>query len=73
MGKEVVREILQSNLRQKITEEMRKILYDNDYRGLMIDNYKKLKEMLGQPGASGRAGRRMVELLEKLEADIKVQ
>jgi lipid-A-disaccharide synthase len=64
MGKEVVKELLQSRLRQRISEELNRILFDNDYRQAMLDNYQKLEEILGKPGASGRAGRRMVELLK---------
>ena len=63
-GKEVVKELLQSKLRQRIAEELNKILVDNTYRQAMLDNYKSLRDMLGQPGASQRAGRRMVELLK---------
>jgi lipid-A-disaccharide synthase len=64
MGKEVVKELLQTGLRTKITEELKKILFDTDYRHTMIENYKKLQDLMGKPGASGRAGRRMVELLK---------
>jgi len=64
MGKEVVKELLQSHLRERISEELKRILFDNDYRQGILDNYKKLSDMLGQPGASGRIGRRMVELLK---------
>jgi lipid-A-disaccharide synthase len=65
MGKEVVKELLQFRLRNRISEELKRILSDNDYRQAMLDSYVKLREMLGQPGASGRTGRRMVELLKE--------
>jgi len=64
MGKEVVKELLQTGLRTGIIDELKKILFNNGYRQAMLDNYKKLREILGQPGASGRTGRRMVELLK---------
>lgn len=63
MGKEVIKELLQNGLKAGMANELRNILYNNDYRQLMLDNYKKLRDILGQPGASGRTGRRMVELL----------
>ncbi len=65
MRKEVVKELLQTGLRTGITDELKKILFDKGYRQAMLDNYKKLRDILGQPGASGRTGKRMVELLER--------
>jgi lipid-A-disaccharide synthase len=64
MGNEVVKELLQTDLRTGITDELKKILFDAGYRKAMIDNYKKLRDILGEPGASGRTGKRMVELLK---------
>jgi len=63
MGKEVVKELLQNGLRAGIADELKRILFDPVYHKEMIDNYKNLREIMGQPGASSRIGKRMVELL----------
>lgn len=63
MGKEVVKELLQYNLSKNIIEELKKILYEPGYRQMMLDHFTELRKLVGTPGASGRVGRRMVELL----------
>jgi lipid-A-disaccharide synthase len=65
MGKEVVKELLQFNLRKSIQEELGRILDDHEYRQAMLDNFTELRNILGSPGASGRIARRMVELLSE--------
>jgi lipid-A-disaccharide synthase len=65
MGKEVVKELLQSDISRNIIEELKRILFDNNYRQAMLDNYVDLRNILGSPGASGRVGRRVVDLLEE--------
>jgi len=54
MDKTVVQELLQKNLPEKITAEMNKILNDAHYRNEMLENYKKLHELIGNEGASRR-------------------
>ena len=54
MNKTVVQELLQKNLPQKIKTELSKILYDKKYRQEMLENYKKLHQKIGEPGASRR-------------------
>jgi lipid-A-disaccharide synthase len=65
MGKEVVKELLQFNLRKSIQEELRKILDHHEYRQAMLDNFTELRNILGSPGTSGRIARRIVELLRE--------
>lgn len=65
MGKEVVKEFLQLNLGRSILEELKRILYNKEYRQAMLDNFTELRNMLGSPGASGRIGRRLVDLLKE--------
>ena len=43
--------------------ELSKILQDTEYRSGMMEGYSELKADLGEPGVSGRIGRRMIELL----------
>jgi lipid-A-disaccharide synthase len=63
MEKEVVKELLQYDLSKNIREELMKILYDTNYRQGMLNHFSELRKVIGTPGASGRVGRRMVELL----------
>lgn len=55
MNSEVVKELLQFDMNQeKVKEELDKILFDDDYRNKMLDDYKQLREILGGTGASER-------------------
>jgi lipid-A-disaccharide synthase len=69
MGKEVIKELLQFSLKEGISAELNRILQDEVYREEMIRNFVELKMILGEPGASGRVGRRMVELIKTNRAD----
>lgn len=61
MQKEVVKELLQFNLQEDMKIEMDNILFNNEYRNEMLDQYKTVKEKLGEPGASERAAKAIVE------------
>jgi lipid-A-disaccharide synthase len=50
----VVKEFLQYRLRKKIAAELHRILKDETYRMVMLDNYHKLRKRLGEPGAYQR-------------------
>ncbi len=63
-GKEVVKEILQYRVKEKISAELSTILYDKDYRAEMLNNFKKLRKILGEPGASRRIGLKIVDLVK---------
>ena len=54
MQKEVVKELLQKNLYSRIKSELDLLLFDKDYRNKILNNYKELKERLGEQGASKR-------------------
>ncbi len=54
LDREVVKELLQYRLRIKIAAELQHILEDETYRMVMIDNYQKLRQRLGNPGAYKR-------------------
>jgi len=54
MEKAIVQELLQKKLPEKIENELSKILYDNEYREKMLENYKQLNEKMGSSGASRR-------------------
>lgn len=45
-GKKVVEEIIQKNMVQRVSEELKRITHDEEYRNKMIENYKELKNIL---------------------------
>ncbi|HEU4717164.1 MAG TPA: lipid-A-disaccharide synthase [Bacteroidia bacterium] len=62
MGKEVVKELIQSEMNAgTISAELKKITADTNSRQKMLDDYAVLREKLGGPGAS----RRTAELIIK--------
>lgn len=63
MNREVVKEFLQFGLAEKIRGEITKLLADQKYRQVMLDNYKALAENIGKPGTSKRVARNMYEYL----------
>jgi lipid-A-disaccharide synthase len=54
LDREVVKELLQYRLRDKIAVELHRILEDEIYRMVMLDNFHKLRDRLGEPGAYRR-------------------
>lgn len=66
----LVRELIQGALNeQTLREELGRLLSDEG-REEILEGYKKLKERLGQPGASARAGQLMVERLREHTNDL---
>jgi lipid-A-disaccharide synthase len=65
LGKQLVVEIIQKDLFRRAADELSRILKDPEYRAGMKEGYKALQTDLGEPGVSGRIGRRMVELLNE--------
>ncbi|MCK4852679.1 MAG: lipid-A-disaccharide synthase [Bacteroidales bacterium] len=57
LDREVVKEMLQYRIRKKIAGELHRILEDETYRMVMLDNYGKLRSRLGEPGAYHRLAR----------------
>jgi lipid-A-disaccharide synthase len=65
MNREIVREFIQVKMTLKnVKNEMQKLLYDEDYRDKILEDYSRLKNRLGEPGTSQRAAKKMVELLK---------
>ncbi|HWY12519.1 MAG TPA: lipid-A-disaccharide synthase [Bacteroidia bacterium] len=55
MDREIVKELIQQDMTVKnISEELKKLLDDNNYRSRIINDYKELKTKLGGVGASKR-------------------
>lgn len=66
MDREIVKELIQENCTpQKISKELKQLLYDQNYRQKMLDNYGILNEKMGQPGASAKTAELMMNYLQK--------
>lgn len=65
-GKEVVKELFAKRFSpQAIRHELQRILCDAPYRQEMLRNYREMQQLLGKPGASGRAAKIIFRKLEK--------
>jgi len=65
MNREIVREFIQVKMTLKnVKNEMQKLLFDEDYRDKILEDYSRLKNRMGEPGTSQRAAKKMVELLK---------
>ncbi|QNL49974.1 lipid-A-disaccharide synthase [Olivibacter sp. SDN3] len=69
MDEEVVKELIQKDANHdEIADELDLLLNKKSYRQQMLDNYVKLQEIMGQPGASSR----VAELINKyLNPEVK--
>ena len=65
-GREVVRELVAVDMTiDNIKSELGKILIDGEERAVMLKEYDRMLEILGEAGASERAAGKMVTLLKK--------
>ncbi len=69
MDREVVQEILQTRLRQKISAELHRILENDGYRKQMLDDFRELRSILGETGAHLRLADRIVGYLTEGSPD----
>ncbi len=65
MDREVVRELLQFNMARDIKAELDNLLFREEYRQRMLDQYDSLIERTGLPGVSARVAERMLSLLQE--------
>lgn len=64
MNKLIVSEFIQMKMTlANVKEEMEKLLFDTAYRERILNDYKRLHDLMGDPGSSKRAALKMVELL----------
>ncbi len=64
MNKVIIKEFIQMKMTfANVKAEMEKLLYDENYRKKILNDYRHLKEILGETGSSKRAAQRMVRLL----------
>ena len=65
-GREVVKELLQYDLtKENLTDELTKITINQSTRQNQLDGYAEIRNILGEKGASERAGMLMVEEVRK--------
>src|SRR5690606_2780412 len=60
-GKEIVKELIQEGLTtENLTRELKLLIKGGSKRELQLRNFTELRKMVGEPGASQRAGGRIV-------------
>jgi lipid-A-disaccharide synthase len=64
MNREVVKELLQTDLSSRISAELEQLLNNENYRNEMFGNYQQLRTICGGSGASTRVAQKMTEELE---------
>jgi lipid-A-disaccharide synthase len=66
MEREVVKEFIQHTLTPaNLTEELKRILENAEYRNTMLQNLKQVREKLGGPGASAKAASIIIDFLKQ--------
>ncbi len=64
LNKEALKEFIQVDLTFKnVRDELHRLLYEQDYRDKITTDYSRLMEILGEPGTSKRAAKKMIETL----------
>ena len=64
-GREVVQELVAERMTlSRLRHELSRLLNDNAYRQQMLDDYEEMNRVLGGAGASERAAREIVNLLQ---------
>lgn len=65
-GREVVSELIQGDLNEKrLVSELEKVTIDTESRARQLESYVEIRRMLGEEGASERAGELMVKYLRE--------
>lgn len=70
MNREVVKELLQTDLSNRIRAELEELLHNEIYREEMLGNYKQLRTVCGGSGASVRVAQKMTEELRTIKETI---
>ena len=65
LEKEAVREFIQQDCSlNNLSNELEKILRDENYRKEMLQNYSEMKTLLGGKGASENAAKELIDFLK---------
>jgi len=59
---EIVKELLQFNLSEEMKKELSKILFEPTHKAKMLENFRILRQTMGNAGASKRSAERIVQL-----------
>jgi lipid-A-disaccharide synthase len=71
MKREIVREFIQMKMTlENVKSEMEKLLFNDSYRTKILNDYDRLKVMMGEAGCSKRVAQEMVELLSTLNSKL---
>jgi lipid-A-disaccharide synthase len=74
MKREIVREFIQMKMTfENVKAEMEKLLFDDIYRNKILNDYDRLKELMGGAGSSKRAAQRMIEILSTQNSKLKTR
>ncbi|MDF1571874.1 MAG: lipid-A-disaccharide synthase [Bacteroidales bacterium] len=65
LGRELVKEFLQTNLAGQVENELVKILNDRGHQLMITTGYTQIREMLGKPGVADRVAGGMTALLKQ--------
>ncbi|MGE0020573.1 MAG: lipid-A-disaccharide synthase [Draconibacterium sp.] len=66
LNKAALREFIQLDLTvYNVRQELENLLFNLEYRNEMLTNYNELAEIMGTPGTSEKAARKMVDVLMK--------
>ena len=65
LGRELVKEFLQTGLSGKVEKELKRILNDRDHQLMITTGYAQIREMLGVPGVAGRVAEGMIAEMKK--------
>ena len=66
LNKTAIKEFLQVEMTVKnVNAELKRLLFDLEYRNRMLDDYNRLAEIMGNPGTSEMAAAKMLELLKQ--------
>ncbi len=68
LGKEAVKEILQYNLKERLKEELNKLLHDTKHRERILNDYHQMHLLMGNAGASEHAAKIMIKILNTSNA-----
>ena len=69
-GREVVKELVADGMTvENIRRELGYIIEDGHKRNAMLDGYRHMVKILGDPGAADNAARQMTECLKRYDSD----
>ena len=64
LQKTAINEFIQKDMTvKKVTAELRKLLFEEDYRKKILQDYTQLNKLMGEPGCSKRTAKKMIQLL----------